>query len=100
VTQPAKRPGYRWIRRAGCDCTFCFWKGNCRGEDWPHWVEVREEAMEHKLKGDTLRVVKGKPGRIDGIVAECECGWKSDPHFSSLAASVAFREHQAHPERP
>lgn len=29
-----------------------------------------------------------------GITARCECGWTSRGHFSSLAASAAFREHQ------
>ena len=43
---------------------------------------------EHKLVDDTLTVE-----RPQGIVARCTCGWSSS-HFSSLAASVAFRDHQ------
>jgi hypothetical protein len=36
-----QRPGFRWEYRKGCQCKFCPWKGNCRGEDWPHWIEVK-----------------------------------------------------------
>jgi len=39
---PKKRSGYRWEWREGCRCETCPWKGNCRGEDWPHWREVKE----------------------------------------------------------
>lgn len=43
--------------------------------------------MGHRLVNGTL-VREGK-----GIDAICECGWASRGHFSSLAASAAFREH-------
>lgn len=43
---PRKRPGYRWEYRTGCQCTSCPWKGNCRGEDTPHWREVKEDDGE------------------------------------------------------
>src|SRR5882724_5786319 len=38
---PKARIGYRWEYRTGCDCKSCPWKGNCKGEDWPHWIEVK-----------------------------------------------------------
>lgn len=42
---------------------------------------------KHQLVGGTLR-------RTDnGIVARCQCGWSS-VHFTSLAASAAFMDHQ------
>lgn len=44
--------------------------------------------MKHELKDGTLKSERGK-----GIVAYCTCGWSSI-HFSSLAASAAFRDHQ------
>jgi hypothetical protein len=28
-----------------------------------------------------------------GITAKCTCGWVSRGHFTSLAASAAFRDH-------
>lgn len=34
------RPGFKWVRMAGCNCAACPWKGKCRGETWPHWIEV------------------------------------------------------------
>jgi hypothetical protein len=40
---PRQRPGYRWERREGCSCRSCPWKGNCKGEDTEHWIEVKEE---------------------------------------------------------
>lgn len=43
--------------------------------------------MEHKLVDGTL---KREP---NAIVARCQCGWSSH-HFTSLAASAAFQEHQ------
>lgn len=43
---------------------------------------------EHKLVDNTL-VREG-----DGIVAICTCGWQSREHFTSLSASLTFREHQ------
>jgi hypothetical protein len=43
---------------------------------------------EHKLVNDTLTREK------DGIAARCVCGWASLAHFTSLAASVAFQDHQ------
>jgi hypothetical protein len=43
---------------------------------------------EHELVGETL--VREEIG----IVARCTCGWTSNGHFSSMAASVAFRAHQ------
>jgi len=40
---PRKRPGYRWVWREGCRCVTCPWKQDgCRGEDMPHWREVKE----------------------------------------------------------
>lgn len=43
---------------------------------------------EHKLvSGSLVR-------QESGIVARCECGWASGGHFSSFAASAAFREHK------
>ena len=36
----------------------------------------------------------------DGIDARCTCGWRSLGHFSSLAASAAFREHQEEATKP
>lgn len=29
-----------------------------------------------------------------GITARCKCGWVSGGHFTSLAASAAFMDHQ------
>lgn len=49
----------------------------------------KSQAAEHKLVNNTLVVE-----RPDGIVARCQCGWVSAGHFSSLAASLAFRDHQ------
>lgn len=43
---------------------------------------------EHKLIDGALQ--KRQDG---GIVARCECGWVSS-HFSALAASAAFKDHQ------
>jgi hypothetical protein len=43
---------------------------------------------KHRLVDDTLTRDES------GIVARCVCGWVSPGHFSSMAASVAFREHQ------
>lgn len=43
--------------------------------------------MKHELVDGSLRVVKG------GIEAKCKCGWSSI-HFTSLAASAAFRDHK------
>lgn len=44
-------------------------------------------AAGHKLLNGTLTRVVG------GIVAECVCGWRSRPHFTSLSASSDFQEH-------
>ena len=41
---PRKRPGFRWEWREGCDCKSCPWKGACKGEDTPHWREVKDNA--------------------------------------------------------
>lgn len=35
-----------------------------------------------------------------GITAQCECGWVSRGHFSSLAASAAFRAHVEDAQKP
>lgn len=43
---------------------------------------------EHRLIDGALKRT------MDGIAARCECGWVSAGHFSSLAASAAFRDHQ------
>ncbi len=45
---PSPKPGYRWEYRAGCQCKDCPWKGNCRGEDWPHWYGVKEDIAEKR----------------------------------------------------
>jgi hypothetical protein len=42
---------------------------------------------DHRLVDDTLVVVEG------GIVGRCECGWTTGACFSSLVASVLFRDH-------
>jgi hypothetical protein len=42
---------------------------------------------EHRLKDDTL------VREADGIVAYCVCGWKSQPAFSSMMASLSIRSH-------
>lgn len=36
------RAKYSWVHRDGCDCQphNCFWWGHCRGQSWPHWIEV------------------------------------------------------------
>jgi hypothetical protein len=47
---------------------------------------------EHKLVGGTLTRNEG------GIVARCTCGWSST-HFSSMAASAAFQDHQGRNDR-
>ena len=47
---------------------------------------------EHKLVGGTLT------RNEDGIVARCTCGWSS-AHFSSMAASAAFQDHQERNDR-
>jgi hypothetical protein len=39
---PRKRRGFRWEFREGCQCKTCPWKGNCLGETWPHWREIKE----------------------------------------------------------
>lgn len=42
---------------------------------------------EHKLEGGMLK----RTG--NGVVASCTCGWVSS-HFTSLAASAEFMDHQ------
>jgi hypothetical protein len=42
---------------------------------------------DHQLENNTL-ICAAK-----GIVARCSCGWTSGPRFSSLTASLAFRDH-------
>lgn len=44
--------------------------------------------MKHKLIDDTLNIER------DGIWAKCECGWKSGPHVSGMAASAAMMDHK------
>jgi hypothetical protein len=39
---PPKHPGFRWEYREGCQCKTCPWKGHCRGEDTPHWIEIKD----------------------------------------------------------
>jgi hypothetical protein len=56
---PPKRAGFRWEYREGCNCKACPWKGNCLGETWPHWREVKimtkdEIATEYKKITDLL----------------------------------------------
>jgi hypothetical protein len=53
-------------------------------------VEAAQQRLlpGHRLVDDTLTREQ------DGILARCTCGWSSGGHFSSMAASAAFREHQ------
>lgn len=51
-------------------------------------------STSHGLVGGTLRREE------DGITARCQCGWVSRGHFSSLAASAAFRDHQEKATEP
>lgn len=44
--------------------------------------------MKHELVDGTLT------RSASGIAAICTCGWRSAGHFTSLAASCAFRDHQ------
>lgn len=46
---PKLRPGVIWEYREGCRCKSCAWKGNCRGEDWPHWIQVKEHAESYDV---------------------------------------------------
>lgn len=39
---PKKRPGFRWEYRESCRCESCPWKGACKGEETPHWIEIKE----------------------------------------------------------
>lgn len=58
-------------------------------EDWPVRVGViKGGVMEHKLVDDTLT------REDDGVKIECTCGWVSRGHFTSMAASAAFLNHQ------
>jgi len=57
---PAKRRGFRWEFREGCQCKTCPWKGNCLGETRPHWIEVKEEDDERSGKGWHVKVVGAK----------------------------------------
>lgn len=45
--------------------------------------------IEHKLADEG--VVRNK----NGLVARCVCGWATGGHRTTLAASLAFREHLA-----
>jgi len=49
-TKPPKKKGYRFEYREGCRCEMCPWKGNCRGEDWPHWygtkISINQQIKE------------------------------------------------------
>lgn len=40
---PKARPGYWWSYHTGCRCPACPSRlaGGCKGEDWPHWIEVK-----------------------------------------------------------
>lgn len=40
--KPKDRPGFHWEQRDGCSCKTCPWKGNCLGETWPHWIEIKD----------------------------------------------------------
>ena len=46
------------------------------------------QPPRHCLTDETLT------READGIMARCTCSWSSRGHFSSMAASAAFREHQ------
>lgn len=51
---PKKRPGFRWEYRTGCQCKSCPWKGNCRGEDTPHWIQIKEPIVSEAPTADKL----------------------------------------------
>jgi hypothetical protein len=40
------------VYRSGCNCKLCPWKGNCRGEITPHWIEIMINVSE--MKDDEL----------------------------------------------
>lgn len=50
--------------------------------------------LEHKLVDNTLNVEREENGVAKGIIGRCTCGWTTGYRFTSLAASVAFRDHQ------
>lgn len=50
------------------------------------------------IPSHTLR--DGLERDLDGITARCTCGWVSRGHFTSLAASAAFRDHQEQAAKP
>jgi hypothetical protein len=50
--KPRNRPGFVWEYREGCTCAACPWKGNCKGEIAPHWVE------RAKAEGEMIRNVR------------------------------------------
>jgi len=50
-------------------------------------LEIAARQVDHRLVGDAVHRLD------DGILAQCTCGWVSRGHFSSMAASAAFREH-------
>lgn len=59
---PKNRKGWRWEYRDGCqgECSAatCHWFGNCKGEDTPHWLEVKmltkEDAIALLLSSPTV----------------------------------------------
>src|ERR1700679_3731279 len=59
---PRQRLGFRWEWREGCQCEKCPWKGNCKGEDTPHWREVREGMLD-QLHEDNMNDNLSPTGR-------------------------------------
>jgi hypothetical protein len=58
---PKNRDGYRWEWRDGCDCENCPWCGNCRGETWEHWIEVKDDQPPNYHQG---------PGKVELVRLE------------------------------
>lgn len=50
-------------------------------------------GTDHELVDGSLKVARDDDGKPLGIDAVCTCGWKCR-RFTSLTASVAFRDHQ------
>jgi hypothetical protein len=47
-----------------------------------------------------LEVVRDpRSNTATGIEAECSCGWKTGPHFSSWIAQVRFQDHKDREDR-
>ena len=63
---PQNRPGFRWEWRDGCDCENCPWRGNCKGQTRPHWIEIPDFSSRGKStafpSGQAGWAVLGFPG--------------------------------------